>query len=233
MNWFVILLILSSLAMKVKADIVFVLDKNAALGQGHIAVLTGNENSGWKYVSINGTAGMSKPWGVNINADTGTFVIDTLGNKISNLRRAIRRCCKINPLEKHNYMLFRRISTSKAEDTEILNDIKKTASKFLYGIIGPGQSCIDVAQTAFSSLVKIRKLDKNGSVPGQNDLIPQNWFRKLDNRIREVNRRAQNRLNIIKFYHKSNKKGRLLSLKKENKKKNSKKILKFAAKDFF
>jgi len=186
-------------------DVVFMLDRNAALGQGHIAVMVGSEAAGWHYVSINGTAGGAKPWGVSVNADTGALVTDSSGLKIANLRKAVRRACVINPDEKHNYSMFRRIRTSRAEDFHILQEIKKTASKFLYGIIGPGNSCIDVAQNAFSSLVKLRKLDKNGSVPGQTDLIPKNWFRKIDNRIRAVNHRASNRLKIIKFYHKTNK----------------------------
>ena len=204
------------IAPDVFGDIVFMLDKSAALGQGHIAVMIGCEAFGWHYVSINGTAGGSKPWGVNINADTGIFIIDTSGAKISNVRRAVRRACEINPLEKHNYILFRRLRASRSEDSEILSAIKKTASSVLYGIIGPGSSCIDVAQTAFSKLVKIRKLDKNGSVPGQSDLIPKNWFRKIDNRVKIVNRRSENRRNIIKFYHKTNKRGRIykVSIKK-------------------
>ena len=210
--FFCFLFLIMVTASEVFGDIVFMLDRNAALKQGHNAVMVGCEALGWHYVSINGTAGAAKPWGVNINADTGILVTDTSGLKISNMRRAVRRVCEINPLEKHNYGLFRRIRTSLSEDSEILSEIKKTASSVLYGIIGPGHSCIDVAQTAFSSLVKIRKVDKNGSVPGQSDLIPKNWFRKIDNRVKIVNRRSQNRHNIIRFYHKTNKKGRIYNL---------------------
>jgi hypothetical protein len=80
-----------------------------------------------------------------------------------------------------------------------------------------------VAQTAFATLVKLRKLDSGGSVPGQSDLIPQKWFRKLDNRIRDVNRRSKNRLAAIRFYHRTNKTGRILFVKKITKDKNEKK----------
>ena len=216
-------LIMTFATSAARADVVFMLDKKAAFGNGHIAVLIGSEAAGWHYVSINGTAGAPKPWGENVNADTGILITDTLGVKISNLRRAVRRCCEINPLEKHNYTFFRRIRTSRSEDEQILSEIKKTASTSLYGIIGPGQSCIDVAQTAFATLVKLRKLDSGGSVPGQSDLIPQKWFRKLDNRIRDVNRRSKNRLVAIRFYHRSNKTGRILFVKKIAKEKRVKK----------
>ena len=216
-------LILTFATTAARADIVFMLDKKAAFGNGHIAVLTGSEAAGWHYVSINGTAGAPKPWGENVNADTGILITDTSGVKISNLRRAVRRSCEINPLEKHNYTFFRRIRTSRSEDEQILSEIKKTASTNLYGIIGPGQSCIDVAQTAFATLVKLRNLDAGGSIPGQSDLIPQKWFRKLDNRIRDVNRRSKNRLAAIRFYHRTNKTGRILFVKKITKDKNEKK----------
>lgn len=216
-------LILTFAASAASADIVFMLDKKAAHKNGHIAVLTGSEAAGWHYVSINGTAGAPKPWGKSVNADTGILIVDTAGFKISNLRRAVRRSCEINLLEKHNYTFFRRLRTSRSEDEQILSEIKKTASTNLYGIIGPGQSCIDVAQTAFATLVKLRNLDAGGSVPGQSDLIPQKWFRKLDNRIRDVNRRSQNRLSAIRFYHRTNKTGRILFVKKIAKDKNEKK----------
>ncbi|MCR5454581.1 MAG: hypothetical protein K6F33_06310 [Bacteroidales bacterium] len=207
----------TTIATAANADIVFMLDKKAAHGNGHIAVLIGSEAAGWHYVSINGTAGAAKPWGASVNADTGALVVDYNGTKISNLRRAIRQSCVINPNEKHNYLFFRRIKTARSEDIEILKEIKQTASSLLYGIIGPGKSCIDVAQTAFATLVKSRKLDNNGSIPGQSDLIPKNWFRKLDNRIREVNRHCKNRYIAIKFYHRTNKTGRTFLTKNINK----------------
>lgn len=214
---FWILILLTTIATAANADVVFMLDKKAAHGNGHIAVLTGSEAAGWHYVSINGTAGAPKPWGTSVNADTGVLIIDVNGIKISNLRRAVRRSCVINPYEKHNYLVFRRIRTARSEDVEILKEIKKTASTSLYGIIGPGKSCIDVAQTAFATLVKMRKLDNNGSIPGQSDLIPKNWFRKLDNRIRKANHNCKNRNIAIKFYRRANKKGRVFLVKKQKK----------------
>lgn len=221
----VFLTVLVMIISEARADIVFMLDRKAAFGNGHIAVLTGSEAAGWHYVSINGTAGAPKPWGENVNADIGILITDTAGNKIFNLRRAVRRSCEINPLEKHNYTFFRRLKTSRSEEDAILSETQKTASTSLYGIIGPGQSCIDVAQTAFATLVKLRNLDNGGSVPGQSDLIPQKWFRKLDNRIREVNRRCQNRRSAIKFYHKTNKTGHLIFFNKNRIEKSDKKII--------
>lgn len=57
--------------------------------------------------------------------------------------------------------------------------------------MGPGNSCIDVAQAAFFSVLKDRGLDINGKVPGQSDLIPNNWFRKLETRLKTANARTK------------------------------------------
>ena len=195
-------------SMVATADIVFLLDKNAAFRQGHIAVLIGSEFKGWHYISINGTQTGSKPWGVNFNADTGAVLMDSNGKKISNLRLAIHSACVVNPLRNHNYGLFRRLQTSSSEDLKILSEVKKIAESWIYGVFGPGNSCIDVAQKAFSTLVKLRCLDKNGSVPGKTDLIPKNWFRKIDNRIKSANKRSKN--NKIRFYRPLNKKNKIV-----------------------
>lgn len=189
-----------------RCDVVFVLDKKAAFGNGHIAVMVGSETAGWRYVSINGTPGMAKPWGVNTLADNGVLITDTAGVEIGNLRRAIRRANSVNSEKKHHYVVFRRLRSSALEDSAVMAAAMLTASEYLYGIVGPGQSCIDVAQTAFATLVRLRSLDQNGSVPGQTDLIPKNWFRKLAIRVRIVNRAARKSQNAIRFYHKINKK---------------------------
>lgn len=172
-------------------DIIFILDSCAAFGNGHIAVLIGNENTGWHYVSINGTGSMAKPWGINTNADTGIVITDEAGLRIRGLKRAIRRACEINPNERHRYRQFKRIKTTAEEDSAVLSAAKNTASSIVYGIIGPGQSCIDVAQSAFSALVKKRRLDKRGNAPGRTDLIPKRWFRKIELRIKIANRRSR------------------------------------------
>ena len=99
--------------------------------------------------------------------------------------------CEINPKERHQYRHFKRIHTTAEEDSAALSASINTASVTLYGIIGPGQSCIDVAQNAFSALVKKRKLDKKGAVPGHTDLIPKRWFRKIEMRIKTANRRTK------------------------------------------
>lgn len=172
-------------------DVIFILDSCAAFGNGHIAVLIGNENTGWHYVSINGTGSMAKPWGINTNADTGIVITDEAGLRIRGLKRAIRRACEINPNERHRYRQFKRIKTTAEEDSAVLSAAKNTASSIVYGIIGPGQSCIDVAQSAFSALVKKRRLDKRGNAPGRTDLIPKRWFRKIELRIKIANRRSR------------------------------------------
>ena len=186
-----ILLLLALTGMGKSTDIIFILDDDAAFRQGHIAVLVGNEITGWHYVSINGTGTVPTPWGINTNADTGTVITDKAGLRIRGLKRAIRRACEINPKERHCYRHFKRIKTTAEEDSAVLFAAKNTASSIVYGIIGPGQSCIDVAQSAFSALVKKRRLDKRGNVPGHTDLIPKRWFRKIELRIKIANRRSR------------------------------------------
>ena len=186
-----ILLMLAVAGMGKSTDIIFILDSCAAFGNGHIAVLIGNENTGWHYVSINGTGSMAKPWGINTNADTGIVITDEAGLRIRGLKRAIRRACEIHPNERHRYRQFKRIKTTAEEDSAVLSAAKNTASSIVYGIIGPGQSCIDVAQSAFSALVKKRRLDKRGNAPGRTDLIPKRWFRKIELRIKIANRRSR------------------------------------------
>lgn len=186
-----ILLLLALTGMGKSTDIIFILDDDAAFRQGHIAVLVGNEITGWHYVSINGTGTVPTPWGINTNADTGTVITDEAGLRIRGLKRAIRRACEINPKERHRYRHYKRIKTTAEEDSAVLSAAKNTASAIVYGIIGPGQSCIDVAQSAFSALVKKRRLDKRGNVPGHTDLIPKRWFRKIELRIKIANRRSR------------------------------------------
>lgn len=186
-----ILLLLALTGMGKSTDIIFILDDDAAFRQGHIAVLVGNEITGWHYVSINGTGTVPTPWGINTNADTGTVITDEAGLRIRGLKRAIRRACEINPKERHRYRHYKRIKTTAEEDSAVLFAAKNTASAIVYGIIGPGQSCIDVAQSAFSALVKKRRLDKRGNVPGHTDLIPKRWFRKIELRIKIANRRSR------------------------------------------
>ena len=192
-----------------RCDIVFVLDRKAAFGNGHIAVMVGNEQQGWRYVSINGAAGMPMPWGPNSNPDRGVLVTDKSGAVVGNLRQAIRIANKINTDKRHLYVVYRRLRSTADEDSAVLDATVATASSHLYGIAGPGQSCIDVAQSAFATLVRLRALDQNGSVPGQSDLVPKNWFRKLAARVRTVNRAAGKSPNVIRFHRKINKKERV------------------------
>ena len=162
----VLLVIALHICYAARCDIVFVLDKKAAFGNGHIAVMVGNETVGWRYISINGTPGMPMPWGFNTLADRDILITDTSGAAVGNLRQAIRRADIVNGPKRHRYAVFRRIRASADEDSAVLNAAIQAASGYLYGIAGPGQSCIDVAQTAFSALVRLRQLDQNGSVPG-------------------------------------------------------------------
>ncbi|MBR5642650.1 MAG: hypothetical protein IKW77_00510, partial [Salinivirgaceae bacterium] len=98
----VLIAILLQLSYAARCDIVFVLDKKAAFGNGHIAVMVGNETVGWRYISINGTPVMPMPWGANNNPDKGILITDTEGAAIGNLRHAIRRANSVNSVKKHH-----------------------------------------------------------------------------------------------------------------------------------
>ncbi|MBO4251068.1 MAG: hypothetical protein J5911_00210 [Clostridia bacterium] len=152
---------------------------------------------------------MPMPWGPNSNPDRGVLVTDKSGAVVGNLRQAIRIANKINTDKRHLYVVYRRLRSTADEDSAVLDATVATASSHLYGIAGPGQSCIDVAQSAFATLVRLRALDQNGSVPGQSDLVPKNWFRKLAARVRTVNRAAGKSPNAIRFHRKINKKERV------------------------
>ena len=182
-------------------DIVFLLDREAANGFGHAAVLIGNETSGWKYVSINGTGG-GNPWGKNRNPDSGTPIVDSNGKVVTDLKKAVLTANSINSnlKEHHSYDDYTRIATSTAEDKQALSAAMKTSKAKYYGVAGPGKSCIDVAQSAFASVANSRKGFNNSgmieatgeAIPGESDLIPKNWYDKLSKRITRVNMNINN-----------------------------------------
>ena len=182
-------------------DIVFLLDREAANGYGHAAVLIGNETSGWKYVSINGTGG-GNPWGKNRNPDSGTPIVDSNGKVVTDLKKAVLTANSINSnlKEHHSYDDYTRIATSTAEDKQALSAAMKTSKAKYYGVAGPGKSCIDVAQSAFASVANSRKGFNNSgmieatgeAIPGESDLIPKNWYDKLSKRITRVNMNINN-----------------------------------------
>ena len=182
-------------------DIVFLLDREAANGFGHAAVLIGNETSGWKYVSINGTGG-GNPWGKNRNPDSGTPIVDSNGKVVTDLKKAVLTANSINSnlKEHHSYDDYTRIATSTAEDKQALSAAMKTSKAKYYGVAGPGKSCIDVAQSAFASVANSREGNNNlgmieatkEAIPGESDLIPKNWYDKLSKRITRVNMNINN-----------------------------------------
>lgn len=108
--------------------------------------------------------------------------------------KAIQRANDINQNEKHSYDSYKRIKSSNKEDKNALVKVKKLAATEKYGIAGPGKSCIEIAQTAFESLVEDRDLDAQwwklfkDSISGESDLIPNNWFNKLEERVKSVNK---------------------------------------------
>src|SRR5690606_5638778 len=121
-----------------------------------------------------------------------TQILDEKGKVILDLKRAIERANNINPKETHTYDAFKRIISNTTEDNNALDAASYEAKAENYGIAGPGNSCIDVAQAAFKSLVKDRGLDDNGKTPGENDLIPKNWFDKLETRVKKANENTDN-----------------------------------------
>jgi RHS repeat-associated protein len=181
-------------------DIVFIIDKEAANNYGHTAILVGSEKSGWRYVSINGTGEGARAWGGSKNPDLGTLIVDSKGNVIKDIKEAVLRANNINPNEEHSYDSFVRIKSTANEDKNAIMKAAKVATAKEYGIAGPGKSCIDVSQAAFESLVKDRKLDDNGDVPGQSDLIPNIWYNKIVDRVNEANKNInKNDNNKIEF----------------------------------
>ena len=182
-------------------DIVFLLDREAANGFGHAAVLIGNETSGWKYVSINGIGG-GNPWGKNRNPDSGTPIVDSNGKVVTDLKKAVLTANSINSnlKEHHSYDDYTRIATSTSEDKQALSAAMKTSNAKYYGVAGPGKSCIDVAQSAFASVANSREGNNNlgmieatkEAIPGESDLIPKNWYDKLSKRITLVNMNINN-----------------------------------------
>lgn len=141
--------------------------------------------------------------GKSKNADINTPIVDGKGNIISDPKEAIRTANVINPEENdHTYDEFKRIKTTDSEDKNAIKNASESAASENYGIAGPGKSCIDVAQAAFGSVVKDRELDNNGNVPGQSDLIPNNWFNNLQIRIDKANENTTNnnqKINGVKY----------------------------------
>ncbi|TSE08128.1 DUF6443 domain-containing protein [Aquimarina algiphila] len=192
-------------------DIVFVLDREAAQEYGHVAVLIGDEKNGWTYYSINGTEGGSKPIGFSANADTGTSLVDENGENVLDLGKAIIAANDINPDEPHSYDEYKRIDSSTEEDKNVKKETKDITEKtWLYSIAGPGKSCIDACQKAFKSLVDQRDLDAQwwkvfkDDISGEEDLIPKNWFDKLEKRIKSVNnnKREKSKSSLLKITEK-------------------------------
>jgi len=85
-------------------DIIFIVDKEAANGNGHIAVLIGDEKRGWTYISMNGTGEGAIAWAKSKNADTNTKIVDAKGKLISDPMKAIQRANVINPNENDQYL---------------------------------------------------------------------------------------------------------------------------------
>jgi len=189
-------------------DIIFLLDREKAHKNGHMAVLIGDEKNGWTYYSINGTGEGARMYGFSKDADKGTSIVDGYKNKILNMKKAIIAANNINVNEEHSYDGYKRIKTSNSEDKNAGKKVKKVTETTLYGIAGPGKSCIDTAQEAFKSVVEDRDLDAQfwkifkDNISGEDDLIPNNWFDKLEKRIEAVNKNKTNNSNPIKIISK-------------------------------
>ena len=183
-------------------DVIILVDSKAVdfLGEGkelgHAAVLIGSKETGWRYVSMNGTGPDSaKPYGGAKDADLGDVKGQNLFEAGLTAEEVISKIQKSNDKAHHNYDKYIRITSTPTEDNIAYDAAKKQADRKTYGVCGPGASCIDPPQSALYALVKSRYVtedlsswkkkyrsfnlwDKSPSF-GFQDLVPNSWFNKL------------------------------------------------------
>jgi hypothetical protein len=142
-------------------DIIYLNDSKAVFGFGHAAVLIGNDNDGWRYLSMNGTGDGASPSGNSMFADLGDNVYNTntgYGNDFRGTRLTSTQVIAIvnnsNKNESHHYDRSVRIKTSGFEDSIAYEAAKKQAGGSHYNVFG--SSCIDVPQEALASVVANR-----------------------------------------------------------------------------
>ena len=152
-------------------DIIVLFDTNAAFGFGHAAVLIGDEISGWRYLSVNGT-GEGKPrlWGENVNPDLGSTLHFGSWQSVVNIYN--------NDMHHHKYDKYVRIRTTCDENNRAFLAAFSQAFGSGYSATA-GASCVDVAQKAINAVF-------GSFVGGDSILAPNNYYKyllesKLDN----------------------------------------------------
>lgn len=163
---------------------------------GHAAILIGSKETGWRYVSMNGTgADSAKPLGIALDSDLGDTKGQNLFSAGLTAEEVIVIIQKSNLEAHHNYDKTIRITTTPTEDDIAYKAAKAEAANSLYGVAGPGSSCIDPCQSGLYAVVKSRYVNdkmsswkrnyralslwNNSPAFGFQDLIPNNWFSNL------------------------------------------------------
>ena len=167
-------------------DIIFLNDTKAAKGAGHAAVIIGNSHDGWFYYSLNGT-GSEKPYGDSKNPDIGTPL--GYGTDVRKMvTDQVNGANNINSNVTHDYDRFVIIKTTTEEDNRM--KLKAAEAAIVKKYIVVGQSCINVAKSAYEELVHGRVGFSHGYIDQitRNDLMPNTWFYNLPHTFNSLNR---------------------------------------------
>ena len=135
-------------------DVIVLFDTKAVSGFGHTAVLIGDDISGWRYYSSNGTDGFFGIHGAEKNPDIGLFFKDLSHFNNSNLG--------------YNYNKRVRIATT-AEEDEMARNIAR--ERVMDGYTAIGNSCLDVSRDVVNGIYISR-----GSTGGGNGYVSPNGY---------------------------------------------------------
>lgn len=164
---------------------------------GHNSVLIGNQEDGWRYVSINGTGEGASGWGDSKNADLGDNII----GKGMTAEEVAVLVNTINSKENHHYDVMVHIKSSPTEDKLAYAAARKEAAVKTYGICFNGNSCIDPPQAAVGALLDYRARQYGytstvfrgmhpyyKNMAGLNMLIPNNFINQLQSGLNRINK---------------------------------------------
>jgi RHS repeat-associated protein len=150
-------------------DIIILLDSDAVGGAGHTAVLIGNDEDGWTYISMNGTEGnKGKPYGNNYEPDLGFKELPL--EECTSVSEVIKYVNN-NTNASHNYDTYLRIETTTEQDDDAIIHARMAANRPKYVVYG--QSCIDVPKYALRGAFMEDGLDFKGGY------VPKLWFFSL------------------------------------------------------
>lgn len=162
-------------------DVIFLNATKGAHGTGHASVIIGNSTAGWFYYSLNGTESQSV-YGNSHKPDIGTF----LGHG-RNIRKLIKDANTVNPEESHEYDRFVVLKTTTEEDNAMKVKATEAASVKKYIVVG--QSCLNVAKAAYTSVVdgRVGYWHNYSDMDLRNDLMPNTWFENLPETFNHLN----------------------------------------------